>query len=218
MARFFPFFPPRPANFRPQRRRSLSQPLAPFVVRADAFTQRLDPGEQRFRCDLQLWTQPFRFLGIHIAHVAPAQPFPVGLSQLPCSPARSALHQSGSCPDHRQVRLRLRAAMLHRTQQLRVDPGLNLNRFCDITPPFGSRKMEVVMTLAEDLRKKYALTSLKLDGNCLALMAINEALEAAAQIADQGNAVDVASRIRSLKWANVQINPAQPDQDLQDAA
>ena len=31
--------------------------------------------------------------------------------------------------------------------------------------------MEVVMTLAEDLRKKYALTSLKLDGNCLALMA-----------------------------------------------
>jgi hypothetical protein len=73
------------------------------------------------------------------------------------------------------------------------------------------------MTLAEDLRKKYALTSLKLDGNCLALMAINEALEAAAQIADQG-AVDVASRIRSLKWANVQINPAQPDQDLQDAA
>jgi len=78
--------------------------------------------------------------------------------------------------------------------------------------------MEVVMTLGEDLRKKYALTSLKLDGNCLALMAINEALEAAAQIADQGNAADVASRIRNLKWANVQINPAQQDQGLQDAA
>jgi hypothetical protein len=78
--------------------------------------------------------------------------------------------------------------------------------------------MEVVMTLAEDLRKKYALTSLKLDGNCLALMAINEALVAAAQIADQGNAADVASRIRSLKWASLQINPAQRDQGLQDAA
>jgi len=78
--------------------------------------------------------------------------------------------------------------------------------------------MEVVMTLGEDLRKKYALTSLKLDGNCLALMAINEALEAAAQIADQANAADVASRIRNLKWANVQINPAQQDQGLQNAA
>jgi hypothetical protein len=74
------------------------------------------------------------------------------------------------------------------------------------------------MTLAEDLRKKYALTSLKLDGNCLALMAINEALEAAAQIADQANAADVASRIRSLKWASLQFNPAQQDQELQDAA
>lgn len=74
------------------------------------------------------------------------------------------------------------------------------------------------MTLAEDLRKKYALTSLKLDGNCLALMAINEALDAAAQIADQANAADVASRIRSLKWASLQINPAQQDQELQDAA
>ncbi len=74
------------------------------------------------------------------------------------------------------------------------------------------------MTLGEDLRKKYALTSLKLGGNCLALMAINEALEFAAQIADQGNAADVASRIRSLKWADVQINPAQQDQSIPDAA
>src|SRR5437763_1666434 len=29
MARFFPFFPPRSANFRPQRRRSLSAPNGP---------------------------------------------------------------------------------------------------------------------------------------------------------------------------------------------
>ena len=78
--------------------------------------------------------------------------------------------------------------------------------------------MEVLMTLGEDLRKKYALTSLKPGGNCLALMAINEALEAAAQIADQENAADVASRIRSLKWADVQINSAQQDQGLQNAA
>ena len=74
------------------------------------------------------------------------------------------------------------------------------------------------MALAENLRTKYGLTSLKTGGSSLSLTAINEALEAAAQIADQGNAVDVASRIRSLKWANVQINPAQPDQGLQDAA
>jgi hypothetical protein len=74
------------------------------------------------------------------------------------------------------------------------------------------------MTLGEDLRKKYALTSLKLGGNCLALMAINEALEAAAQIADQENAADVASRIRNLKWASPQISPAPQDQHFQDAA
>ncbi len=55
------------------------------------------------------------------------------------------------------------------------------------------------MTLAEDLRKKYALTSLKLDGNCLALMAINEALEAAAQIADQGNANLFGEILRSAQ-------------------
>ena len=36
---------------------------------------------------------------------------------------RPRSHQSGSRPDHRQIRLRFRAAMLHRTQQLRIDPG-----------------------------------------------------------------------------------------------
>jgi hypothetical protein len=73
------------------------------------------------QCGLQLRTQPFRFLGIHIAHVAPAQPFPVGLSQSACRVHQRGprSHQSGSRPAHRQVRLRPRAAMLHRTQQLR---------------------------------------------------------------------------------------------------
>ncbi len=41
------------------------------------------------------------------------------------------------------------------------------------------------MTLAEELRSKYALTSLKAKGSSLALLAINEALQAAAEIADQ---------------------------------
>jgi len=74
------------------------------------------------------------------------------------------------------------------------------------------------MTLAEDIRTKYGLTSLKAGGNCVPLVAINEVLEAAAQIADRGDAPAIASQIRSLKWANVQINPAQEDQSVQDAA
>jgi hypothetical protein len=56
------------------------------------------------------------------------------------------------------------------------------------------------MTLAETLRTKYGLTSLKLGGNCLPLTAINEALEAAAQIADSSHAPEVANQIRVLKW------------------
>ncbi len=55
------------------------------------------------------------------------------------------------------------------------------------------------MTLGEDLCRKYALTSLKVGGS-LTLMAINEALEAAAEIAEQEKALDAAVRIRSLKW------------------
>jgi hypothetical protein len=56
------------------------------------------------------------------------------------------------------------------------------------------------MSLAEELRDKYALTSLKTDGSRFPLLAISEALEAAAQIADQGRDPNVAKRIRSLKW------------------
>jgi hypothetical protein len=66
------------------------------------------------------------------------------------------------------------------------------------------------LTLAENLHKKYALTSLKLDGGRFPRMAINEALETAAQIADQENAPHVASRIRSLKWLTA---PVQSDLD-----
>jgi len=56
------------------------------------------------------------------------------------------------------------------------------------------------MTLAENLRAKYGLTSLKAGGGCLALTAINEALEAAAQIADGSHAPEIANQIRALKW------------------
>ena len=77
-------------------------------------------------------------------------------------------------------------------------------------PTRSAEKWGCLLTLAEDLRKKYALTSLKLDGSRFPLMAINEALETAAQIADQENAPDVASRIRSLKWVTA---PVQSDLD-----
>jgi len=59
------------------------------------------------------------------------------------------------------------------------------------------------MTLAEKLRTKYDLTSFRLHGNSLPLLAINEALEAAAQIADRADALAVASQIRALKWAPI---------------
>jgi hypothetical protein len=41
---------------------------------------------------------------------------------------------------------------------------------------------------------------LKVGGSCLPLTAINEALEAAAQIADRGHASEIANQIRALKW------------------
>ena len=63
------------------------------------------------------------------------------------------------------------------------------------------------MTLAEELRRKYALTSPKAKGAPLVLLAISESLEAAAEIADQENATIVAARIRSLKWADNAMTP-----------
>jgi ferritin-like protein len=55
------------------------------------------------------------------------------------------------------------------------------------------------MTLAENLCTKYGLTSLKTGGSGLSLTAINEALEAAAQIADRNHAPEIANQIRALK-------------------
>ncbi len=61
------------------------------------------------------------------------------------------------------------------------------------------------MTLGEELRSKYALTSLKPNGASLALLAINQALEVAAEIAEQEQSPVTAARIRSLKWADRSI-------------
>lgn len=63
------------------------------------------------------------------------------------------------------------------------------------------------MTLGEELRRKYALTSLKAKGAPLALLAINETLDAAAEIAEQEHAPTIAARIRTLKWADDKMAP-----------
>ena len=64
------------------------------------------------------------------------------------------------------------------------------------------------MTLGEELSRKYALTSLKPKGSSVCVLAINEALEAAAEIAEREHAPVAASRIRRLKWADHAIGPA----------
>jgi len=57
--------------------------------------------------------------------VAAAQSFAVRL----CQPASrvdqpgSRSYQPSACPDHRQIGLCLRTAVLHRIQKLRIDPG-----------------------------------------------------------------------------------------------
>ena len=82
-------------------------------------------GQQRLQRALQFGTQSLRFLRIHIARVAAAQSFAVRLRQpTRCiDQRRPRPHQAGSRPNHRQIGLRLGAAMLHRRQQLRIDPG-----------------------------------------------------------------------------------------------
>ncbi len=67
------------------------------------------------------------------------------------------------------------------------------------------------MTLGEELCRKYALTSFKAKGAFLAVLAINEALEAAAVIADQEHSPVGASRIRSLKWTDNAVAPVPID-------
>jgi len=68
------------------------------------------------------------------------------------------------------------------------------------------------MTLAEELRCKYALTSYRATGTSPVLLGINEALEAAAGIADQEDSPVAASRIRSLKWVDRAIAVARVPQ------
>src|SRR5207302_10599039 len=70
----------------------------------------------------------------------------------------------------------------------------------------------------EDIRTKYGLTSLKAGGSCLALTAINEALEAAAQIADRSHAPEVANQIRALKWEAKMPSYASEIQTARDVA
>lgn len=69
------------------------------------------------------------------------------------------------------------------------------------------------MTLGEELRRKYALTSFRARGEALALLAINDALEAAAHVADEGHSPTVAARIRALKWSADAL-PAVPVQRI----
>ena len=74
------------------------------------------------------------------------------------------------------------------------------------------------MTLAENLRTKYGLTSLKTGGSGLPLAAINEALEAAAQIADQSHAPEIANQFRALKWEATMPSYASEIQTARDVA
>jgi len=64
------------------------------------------------------------------------------------------------------------------------------------------------MTLGEELRRKYALTSFKPSSDSMPILAINEALEIAAAVAEQEKAPGVATSIRKLKWT--ECSPAPP--------
>ena len=82
----------------------------------------------------------------------------------------------------------------------------------------NAERWRCYMTLAENLRTKYGLTSLKTGGSCLPLTAINEALEAAAQIADCSHAPEIANQIRALKWEAKMPTYASEIQTARDAA
>ena len=70
------------------------------------------------------------------------------------------------------------------------------------------------MTLGEELRTKFGLTSVKGKGASLALFAICEALEAAAEIAEQEHSPTAAARIRSLKWSDRAVTPLSVPTDV----
>ena len=93
------------------------QHLDALVVLANLLAQHFDSRQQRLQCHLQLWTQAVRFFWIHIAYVAPAQPLAVALGQSAgcVDQRRSCTYQPGSCPDHRQIRLRFCTTVFHRT-------------------------------------------------------------------------------------------------------
>ena len=78
----------------------------------------------------------------------------------------------------------------------------------------NAERWRCYMTLAEDI----GLTSLKAGGSCLALTAINEALEAAAQIADRSHAPEIANQIRALKWEAKMPSYASEIQTARDVA
>src|ERR1035437_2158400 len=101
--------------------RDLLDALAIFT---NPFAQRLDLSQQRFQCRFQFWTQLLRLLRVHVPRIAAAQPLSVGLRHSPrrIDQRRPRPYQPRSRPDRHQIRLRLRTAMLHRRQQLRINP------------------------------------------------------------------------------------------------
>src|SRR3989442_273606 len=98
--------------------------LNALVIFTNPFAQGLDLSQQRFQCRFQFWTQLLRLLQVHVPRIAAAQPFSVGLGQATgrIDQRRPRSYQARSRPDRHQIRLRLRAAMFHRRQQLRIDP------------------------------------------------------------------------------------------------
>src|SRR6266481_3724417 len=110
----------------------LRQGFDALVALGDTFAHRFDGRQQRLQCPLQLRTQAFGFFRIHVAHVAATQAFAVALGQpTGCvSQRRPGSYQSRSRSDHHQIRLCLRTAMLHRTEQLWIDPGQSCQPLC----------------------------------------------------------------------------------------
>ena len=101
-----------------------------LVVFVNPLAQRFDGCEQRFQRRLQLRTQLACCLGIQVAWVAAAQPLPIRLRQSArcVDQRRPRPYQSSPRSNHHQMRLGLRTSMLHRRQQLRIDPRQSRQR------------------------------------------------------------------------------------------
>jgi len=63
-------------------------------------------------------------------------------------------------------------------------------------------------TLGEELCRKYALTSLNVGGGAAAHLAIDEAVERCAQVAEECGARQAADRIRDLKTGGTKASAA----------